>query len=30
MILFEEYRKINDSYFYNKLIEILNLGNIKS
>ena len=29
MILFEEYRKINDPYFDNKSFEISNLGNIK-
>jgi hypothetical protein len=30
MILFEEYRKINDPYFDNKSFEISNLGNVKN
>ena len=30
MILVEEYRKINDPYFYDKPYEISNLGNIKN
>jgi hypothetical protein len=30
MILFEEYRKINDTYFNDKPFEISNLGNIKN
>ena len=30
MIILEEYRKINDSYFSDKPYEISNLGNIKN